>query len=548
MSHSSASRSWARDAVIYQIYPRSFADANGDGVGDLAGICARLDYVADLGVDAIWLSPFYRSPMADGGYDVADYRDVDPMFGTLADFDTLLAAAHRHGLKVIIDLVPNHTSDQHPWFQQALADGPGSPARRRYLFRDHRDGEPPNNLQSVFGGPAWTAVDRQSYLHLFAAEQPDLNWEHPQVRAEFASALQFWLDRGVDGIRIDVADALVKPPGLPDTDGDPYGEGGQVRYRDLDGVHEIYRYWRSILDGYEPTRIAVAEAWTPSPPRLANYVRPDELHQAFNFRFLATPWDATAYRNVIDVSLTTMNAVGAPTTWVLSNHDVVRHASRLGRLAGTTAGVPGGTGVAEPPIDPVLGLARARAATLMMLALPGSAYLYQGEELGLPEVLDLPDEVRQDPTFARTGGQRRGRDGCRVPLPWSGTTAPYGFCPDGVSPWLPQPAGWAGKTVAAQSGDPTSTLELYRAALRQRRQLRLGLGTLRWLDQPAAGVLAFARPGLPRQSELVCTTNCGSQPVRLPTRYGEPLLASDDHDGGVWLPANCTVWWLSADR
>jgi alpha-glucosidase len=534
--------------VIYQVYPRSFADADGDGTGDLQGVISRLDYLVELGVDAVWLSPFYTSPMADGGYDVSDYRGVDPLFGTLDDFDALLADAHQRNLKIIIDLVPNHTSDQHPWFQEALAAGPGSPARERYLFRDGSGSAPPNNWQSSFGGPAWTRVggeDRQWYLHLFAPEQPDLNWDHPQVRAEFADILRFWLDRGVDGLRIDVADALVKPPHLPD-EGEPArrSNGGRALYRDLEGVHDIYREWRRILDGYRPDRIAVAEAWVPGPDRLVHYVRPDELHQAFNFRFLSTLWSAPAYREVIETSLAAMATVGATTTWVLSNHDVVRHASRFGREAALTGGHAGGAERQEGPVDRVLGLARARAATLMMLALPGSAYLYQGEELGLPEVLDLPDELRQDPRFFRSGGAARGRDGCRVPLPWSGASAPYGFSPNGARPWLPQPADWAGLTVAAQRRDPASTWSMYRDAIRVRREWRLGVGDLTWLAPPTADMLVFARSG--PAGRLVSTTNCGAVPVRLPKEYADPVLASGPTPEPGELPANTTIWWRTA--
>ncbi|HEY8472142.1 MAG TPA: alpha-amylase family glycosyl hydrolase [Natronosporangium sp.] len=541
------SQSWARDAVIYQVYPRSFADANGDGIGDLPGITSRLDYLVELGVDAIWLSPFYKSPMADAGYDVADYRDVDPIFGTLADFDALLAGAHQRNLKVIIDLVPNHTSDQHPWFQEALAAGPGSPARQRYLFRDGAgpDGsEPPNDWQSVFGGPAWTRVpDGQWYLHLFAPEQPDLDWEHPQVRAEFADIIRFWLDRGADGLRIDVAHGMVKAPGLPGmaaASAEMFG-GAHTPYWDQEGVHEIYREWRKILDGYTPERIAVAEAWVPTLDRLSRYVRRDELHQAFNFQFLRTPWSASAYREVIIASIAAVESVGATATWVLSNHDVVRHATRLGRVNPEhTGGVAGGAHRGEEPADPVLGLARARAATLMMLALPGSAYLYQGEELGLPEVLDLPDELRQDPRFHQTGGEILGRDGCRVPIPWSGTEPPFGFGPPGSKPWLPQPADWARLTVEVQRRDPDSTWSLYRNALRLRRELALGSGHLSWPEPPADDVVLFERPG------LICTTNCGSDPVRLPRRYGEPVLASGPVPEPGVLPANTTVWWRTS--
>ncbi|MYT21798.1 alpha-glucosidase, partial [Streptomyces sp. SID7760] len=408
---------WWRDAVIYQVYVRSFADSDGDGIGDLQGVRARLPHLARLGVDAVWLTPFYVSPQADGGYDVADYRAVDPLFGDLSDADELVRSAHALGLRVIVDVVPNHTSERHPWFREALAD-PAAGARDRYHFRPGRGpgGElPPNDWESVFGGPAWSRTpDGAWYLHLFAPEQPDLNWEHPEVAEEFSSVLRFWLDLGVDGFRIDVAHGMVKAPGMPDI-----GRGAQATligteplpFFDQDGVHEIHRSWRRLLDSYEGPRIGVAEAWAPTSERLALYVRPDEMHQAFNFRFLNCPWDTSAMRTVIDESLAATASVGATTTWVLSNHDVVRQVTRYG----------GGA----------RGLARARAAALLMLALPGSAYLYQGEELGLPEVADLPDGLRQDPAFLRSAGQDGLRDGCRIPLPWSGERPPYGFGPAG---------------------------------------------------------------------------------------------------------------------
>ncbi|MFE9565106.1 glycoside hydrolase family 13 protein [Streptomyces sp. NPDC006487] len=513
---------WWREAVIYQVYPRSFADSNGDGMGDLEGIRSRLPYLKDLGVDAVWLSPFYASPQADAGYDVADYRAIDPMFGSLHDADAVIREAHALDLRIIVDLVPNHCSDQHEWFKQALREGPGSPLRERFHFRPGRGdggGEPPNDWESIFGGPAWTRVaDGEWYLHLFAPEQPDFNWEHPAVQDEFRSILRFWLDLGADGFRIDVAHGLVKAPGLPDL-----GRGEQLKllgnqvlpFFDQDGVHEIYRSWRRVLDEYAGDRIGVAEAWTPSADRTAMYLRPDELHQAFNFHYLNTGWDAEALRATIDESLDAMRPVGAPTTWVLSNHDVVRHVTRYG-------------GGAE-------GLARARAAALLMLALPGSAYVYQGEELGLPEVLDLPDGVRQDPAFTRGAGQDGMRDGCRVPIPWSGTQAPYGFG-DGGS-WLPQPAEWAGLSVAAQTGDPDSTLELYRSALHLRRSHpELGAGdAVEWLEAPA-GVLAF------RRGEFTCTVNTTGGPVRMPAP-GTVLLASGPLPDPSELPADTAVWW-----
>ncbi|MET8629868.1 glycoside hydrolase family 13 protein [Kitasatospora sp. NPDC004669] len=542
----SASRGWWRDAVIYQVYPRSFADSNGDGMGDLPGIRSRLPYLCDLGVDAVWLSPFYASPQADAGYDVADYRAVDPMFGTLLDADALIRDAHELGLRIIVDLVPNHSSDQHEWFQRALRDGPASPLRERYHFRAGKgeNGElPPNDWESIFGGPAWTRTENPDgtsgdwYLHLFAPEQPDFNWDNPAVADEFRSILRFWLDMGVDGFRIDVAHGLVKAPGLPDIGGADQLKllGNDVMpFFDQDGVHEIYRSWRRILDEYPGQRIGVAEAWTPTVQRTANYVRPDELHQAFNFQYLGTDWDAAALREVIDLSLDSMRPVDAPTTWVLSNHDVTRHATRFANEPGL------GTQIRTPG-DRSLGLRRARAATLLMLALPGSAYVYQGEELGLPDVTDLPDEVRQDPSFFRQAGQDGYRDGCRVPIPWSGAEAPYGFGPVAGGPsWLPQPAEWAALSVEAQTGDPTSTLELYRSALAVRRsQPDLGAGTdVEWLEAPE-GTLAF------RRGSFVCTVNTTGEPVRI-AAPGRLLLGSTELvvDGGeTVLAPDSTGWW-----
>ncbi|MFE6777398.1 glycoside hydrolase family 13 protein [Streptomyces sp. NPDC057702] len=531
---------WWHDAVIYQVYPRSFADADGDGMGDLEGVRRRLPHLRDLGVDAVWLSPCYASPQADAGYDVADYRAIDPVFGTLADAEAVIEEAHRLGLRVIMDLVPNHCSEQHVWFQRALREGPGSAPRERFHFRPGRGagGElPPNDWESVFGGPAWTRVTEPDgtpgewYLHLFAPQQPDFNWDHPAVRDEFRSILRFWLDLGVDGFRIDVAHGLVKAAGLPDA-----GHSGQLRllgsqplpFFDQDGVHAIYRDWRTVLDEYPGPRIGVAEAWTPSAERTALYLRPDELHQAFNFHYLTTPWDAAALRTVIDASLAALRPVGAPTTWVLSNHDVVRHATRFAETS------------------PEQGLARARAATLLTLALPGSAYLYQGEELGLPEVTDLPDAVRQDPSFFRGDGQDGLRDGCRVPLPWSGQDPPYGFGPTPGGPsWLPQPAAWARLSVAAQTGDPHSTLELYRRALAVRRQQpALGAGdAVRWLPAPE-GVLVFRREA--PEGGVQCAVNTTPHPVRLP-EPGPVLVASAElgptAGGSRELPADTAVWW-----
>ena len=548
---------WWRDAVIYQVYPRSFADADGDGMGDLAGITSRLDHLAELGVDALWLSPFYRSPQADGGYDVADYRDVDPLFGTLADFDALLERAHALGLRVVIDLVPNHTSDQHVWFQAALAAGPGSPERARYMFRDGKANgeEPPNNWGSVFGGPAWTRVDKhpdaaclgatdtQWYLHMFDSSQPDLEWTNPEVRAEMVDILRFWLDKGVDGFRVDVAHGLVKREGLPDWDGNTSmvdgstGEAANVTALtpmfDQPGVHEIYREWNTVLAEYDGDRALCAEAWVEPLSALARYVRPDEMQQAFNFAYLTTPWDAAALRDVVTTSLDAYDEVGAPTTWVLSNHDVVRHASRLAIPGG---GRPNGIRAHEPQPDAVLGLRRARAATLQMLALPGSAYLYQGEELGLPEHTTLDDSLRQDPAWFRTGHTEAGRDGCRVPMPWEGDAPGLGFGPS-ASTWLPQPDSYRELAADRQRGVAGSTYELYRTALAERRRLGLGAGDLAWVDAYAhdPAVVAF------RNGDLLVMTNLGAAPVEVPAGY-EVVVASGPVTDGV--PTDTTVWAL----
>jgi len=540
---------WWRTAVIYQIYPRSFADADGDGVGDLRGITSRLDALAELGIDAIWLSPFMVSPQRDAGYDVADYCDVDPLFGTIADFDEMCERAHRLGIRVIVDIVPNHSSDRHPWFQEALAARPGDPARARYLFRDGRgdDGElPPNNWQSIFGGPAWTRVrdadgrPGQWYLHLFDASQPDFDWSNIEVREEFLRVLRFWLDRGADGFRIDVAHGLVKEQGLPDYTppadaGSMGGDEPETPYWGQPGVHEIYRDWRRVVDEYPGERVLAAEAWLATAELTAQWVRPDELHQAFNFPFLMARWDAEELREVITESLRAYGAVGAPATWVLSNHDVVRHATRLAIEFDNPQGE--GLGPRSPRVDDELGLRRARAATTLMLALPGSAYLYQGEELGLPEVVELPDEARQDPTWHRTGGERYGRDGCRVPIPWESGERAAGFAASGAS-WLPQPDGWAAHARDTQRGVAGSTLELYRSLLAARRARGLGAGALEWLDA-GERTIAF------RNGSVGVLVNLGTEPVPLPA--GRILIASGPSDGGV-LPPDTAVWWEAGEQ
>ncbi len=516
-----AAAPWWRDAVTYQIYPRSFADANGDGIGDLPGITSRLPHLRDLGVDAVWLSPFYTSPQHDHGYDVADYCDVDPLFGTLADADEMIATAHDLGLKVIVDLVPNHTSDEHVWFQAALAAGPGSPERERYMFRDSPEGAPgtpPNNWKSVFGGVAWTQVeDGQWYLHLFDSTQPDLNWRNPEIGDMFVDVLRFWLDRGVDGFRVDVAHGLFKEESLRDEVVKPPSEPSSMvevptadqPMWDQPEVHDVYRRWHAVLAEYDGDRMSVAEAWTPTAESMARYIRPDEMSQSFNFAWLLAPWSAKEFADVITGTLDAVRPVGASPTWVLSNHDVERHPTRYG----------GGA----------VGLARARAATMTMLALPGSAYLYQGEELGLEQV-EVEPEFRQDPSWFRTG--EPGRDGCRVPIPWSGTTAPYGFGPGTGQPWIPQPDDWSGMTVEAEEGDPDSTLSFYRAALAARRTFATTAGAEIELLDLGADVLAF------RRGPVTVVLNCGTDPVALPD--GEISLASGPVSD--MLPADTAVW------
>lgn len=550
-----ATPAWWKDAVVYQVYPRSFADANGDGMGDLEGVTKKLPYLKELGVDAVWLSPFYSSPQADAGYDVSDYRQVDPLFGSLADADRMIETAHDLGLKVVVDLVPNHTSDEHVWFQAALEAGRGSPERERYIFREGKgDGsEPPNNWDSIFGGPAWTRLeDGQWYLHMFDTKQPDLNWDHPEVHQEFLDILEFWANRGVDGFRIDVAHGLVKAPGLPDWAGktvmaegserdtpDGPTEGNPVPMFDQDGVHEIYRTWRSHLDAINPQVALIAEAWVEPLSRLALYVRPDEMQQAFNFSYLTAGWGARAVRSVIEDSLESMGSVGATTTWVLSNHDVIRHISRFG-LDGTGRGA-NGVFATDPQPDMERGTRRAKAATLQMLALPGSAYIYQGEELGLPEHTTMPNSYREDPAFERTGRTEAGRDGCRVPLAWDSTQPAGGFSFGAdANPWLPQPPEYQALAANEQIGVDGSMYEFYHQALQDRRALDLGNGNLVWAEtlmEEHPDVVAFENSG------VLVVTNYGTSGLDID--HAEVIAASNDVEAtgtAVHVPGETTVW------
>lgn len=526
-------RRWWRQAVVYQVYLRSFCDGNGDGVGDIAGLRSRLDHLVGLGIDAVWLNPWYLSPMHDGGYDVADYFAINPIFGDLADAEALIDDCHRRGLRIIVDLVPNHTSSEHQWFVEALSASPGSRQRQRYIFADGRDGGPPTNWRSVFGGPAWSQVpDGQWYLHLFDSEQPDLNWADPDVAALFVEILRFWLDRRVDGFRVDVAHGLIKDPGFPDVERSVEllheADLDDHPYWDRDGIHPIVRSWRAVLDEY-PDKMMVAEAWV-HPERLAAYLRPDEYHQSFNFELLEADWSAEAFTSIIERSLRIAHSVGATSTWVLSNHDVVRPVTRYGlsepRRWRRWLSDPD----PETP-DLALGTRRARAAALITMALPGSMYIYQGEELGLAEVVDIADDRRDDPVWRRSKGTDRGRDGCRVPIPWNGEPPGFGF--SSAEPWLPQPDWFADMAVEAQRGATGSTLELYRRGLAIRRAELTGDTTLEFLDI-GTDVLAFRRG-----SGLVCTANMSRRAIPLPP--GELLLSSGViHDG--LLGPDTTVW------
>ncbi|HEY4269918.1 MAG TPA: glycoside hydrolase family 13 protein [Galbitalea sp.] len=532
---------WWRSAVIYQIYIRSFADGNGDGVGDIAGVRAHLPYLRDLGVDAIWFTPWYPSPLADGGYDVEDYFAIHPSFGNLAEAEALIREALELGIRTIIDVVPNHISDQHPWFKAALASPPGSPERDRFWFRQGRGvngDEMPNHWVSNFQGDTWTRTTNPDgtpgewYLHLFTPEQPDLNWNNPDVRKLHEDVLRFWFDRGVAGVRIDSAALLVKDPELPEVP--EHVAPGQHPNTDRDELHDIYRSWRAIADSYAGARVLVGEIWLPDVERFAKYLRPDEMHTAFNFDFMARPWDAAELRDSIDSMLAAHAPVGAPSTWVLSNHDVTRPVTRYGREDTSFAFVRKRF---DTPTDLELGTRRARAAALLSAALPGSLYVYQGDELGLPEAEDIPLELREDPMYFRSEGVDPGRDGCRVPLPWSGTRPPFGFESDdaAVAPWLPQPASWASLTVEAQAGDSRSMLSLYRTALSIRRSHpALGDGAITWIESDP-GVLAFSR-GL----GFVSVTNLSSRAVALP-QYVRLLLTSSTLENGL-LPPDSTAW------
>ena len=550
---------WWRDAVVYQIYVRSFADSGNDGIGDIAGISQRLDHVAGLGVDAIWLTPFFPSPQRDHGYDVADYFDVEPTYGTLADIDRLIEGCHRRGLRILADLVPNHCSSEHHWFREAVAAAPGSVERARFYFRDglgERGERPPNNWVAMFGGPAWTRVaDGQWYLHSFSPWQPDFDWDNEDVAAMFDDVMRFWFDRGIDGFRVDAVSHLGKAPGLPDAPEPPAGTPatGAVGYNPYmlhwPSAHDVWRRWRGVADQYELDHdgrhvVNVAEAYTPGKIELLlDYVRPDEFHQAFSFDLLLAPWNAGIIRQAIDATYTTFSSVGASMTWTLNNHDTQRSVTRYGREDATDASSWTGSNLiySDSPVDVVVGTERARAAAVLLASLPGSVYVYQGEELGLPEVLDIPAERRTDPIFFRTEGREKGRDGCRVPIPWTTDAATgCGFSAGEARPWLPQPSDWGQLSVAAAEAQPDSMVALYRAVLAQRKDLLAGDETLTWDLTDRSDLVAFRR----RDLLIVLNPTGVAVDLGLPRdeRWEIVLSSRGDHANASVVPADTCVW------
>ena len=555
---------WWRRAVVYQIYPKSFADGNGDGIGDLPGAISRLDYLRALGIDAVWFSPIFPSPQCDGGYDVSDYRDIDPMFGSITDAEMFIREAHARQIRVILDIVPNHTSSKHRFFQEALSTLPGSPAWARYHCvrgRGEKGELPPNNWQSIFGGLAWTPLlaspDGKStivgdasatagtptgwwFLHLFDTHQPDVNWDHPDIVREFDDTLRFWFDRGVDGIRIDVAQGMIKQRGYPDVldSKDPALLDPHAKpYFDQPEVHEVYRRWRKIADSYDPPRVFVAEAWLDTPEKRARYLRADELHTGFNFDLLTAEWDGNKWRDIIDSSMAADALVGAPTTWVTENHDVRRSPTRYGgRVVHREV---------ASPAHVALGRVRAVAAMYTILALPGTTYLFNGQELGLEEVIDLDDAEREDPHFHRTKGEHLGRDGCRVPMPWRASGTNFGFSPSNAKKsWLTQPVSWSALSVEAQEGDRGSTLNRVRAATAVRRtQPALQRGSFEWVREMSVdGVVAFRR-AVAGSPSVVCVANMSANPTS--PVVGTVLCSSNDVSGGI-VPPDTTAWFLEA--
>jgi alpha-glucosidase len=554
---------WWTDAVVYQLYPRSFADSNGDGCGDMEGIRQHLDYLADLGINAIWLTPCFPSPQRDHGYDVADYFDIEPTYGTLEDFDRLVADAAKRSIRILLDVVPNHCSSEHAWFRAALKAAPGSPERARFWFRDGKGpggNEPPNNWRAIFGGPAWTRVTEvdgspgQWYLHAFTPWQPDFNWYNPEVVDYFDRMLKFWFDRGVDGFRVDAVPVLGKHPDLPDMPPVPPGltDGQAWRYNIYGHFyktgHDVWKHWRTVIDEYERTHpgrhlVTISESYG-EPHAVLDFLKGDEFHQSFAFDLMLITWLAAPMRKVITDSIDMLAAVGGTPAWTLNNHDTQRIVTRLGRLnANDPAAFTGSNLVyTDAPIDLELGRRRARAAIALAAALPGALYVFQGEELGLEEYLDMPDDAREDPLFFRTNGKERGRDGCRIPLPWTDdATTSYGFSPAKVEPWLPQPPHWGDSSVATEIDDAGSMLHLYRTLLTHRPMLS---GDLLWVEIADPNCLAFKRNG------VLVVANVGSATVELPAELvagRSVILATRPDTTSQRLPSDTCVWLSPVD-
>ena len=543
---------WWKQAVVYQVYPRSFKDSRGEGLGQIAGVTEKIGYLKELGVDAIWLSPFYPSQLADGGYDVDDYRNVDPKLGTMDDFDHLTKTAHAAGIKIVVDIVPNHSSNQHEWFKAALAAGPGSPERDRYIFRDGKGpngDEPPTNWIASFGGSAWTRVpDGQWYLHMFTVEQPDWNWKNPDVRADFIKTLHFWLDHGANGFRVDVAHGLAKDLDRDDLDdfkiigGEMHCADGTHPLYDRNEVHDIYREWRELFNQYKPAKYAIGESWTPFNERVFQYAKQDELGAIFDFSLEKADWDRDAYRVSIERTWKYAKTAETAPTWVLGNHDVPRIASRLGVPTGTDIEAWVTSNGTNPPIDPASAARRARAAALVMLGLPGTAFIYQGEELGLPEDFDLLPEELQDPIWERRKHAFKGRDGCRVPLPWTGEKdKAFGFNDSGRA-WLPQPDWFADYAESGQEGQDDSTLNLYRQAVAiRKRMVKHGANIdLEWLPDDVCGPDGF---GWTLPSGMTVLTNFSStRSIALP-EHAAVLLESRCSGTADRVLPETTVWY-----
>ncbi len=538
-------KNWWRQAVVYQIYPRSYADSNADGIGDLKGVTSRIDYLQSLNIDAIWLSPFYPSPLVDGGYDVSDYRNVDPKLGTLADFDEMLAALHNVGIRIFVDIVPNHCSHLHQWFQDALAAPPHSPERNRFIFRDGRGedkAQPPTDWVSHFAPSAWThestfgGVHNQWFLHYFAPEQPDWNWDNPEIAEDFLKTLKFWADRGVDGFRIDVAHGLKKDLSEPfrmrntlEHEIDRPTDGNGI-LADRNEVFDVYKQWRKLFNQYDPPKVAVAEA-NVLPERIPLYASEETLGQCFDFRFIFTPFNAQAYKENVTEAIELAKINGSSCTWCLSNHDQIRHATKFGLDKSVDRRLWMLSDGKSAELDRETGTKRALAATLFILALPGSTYLYQGEELGLHEVTDIPESMIQDPQYLKNLKFDKGRDGCRVPLPWEANADYFGFSTGGSH--LPQPSWFKNYAVDMQFGKHESSLSIYQEALRIRKDLMCE-ESMTWHETGDPEVLHFSRP-----NGWNCLINFEGDDYLIPN--GDIILSSTPIVKGR-LPAGSTLW------